>query len=222
MPWQVRHEGSPRVVRNLTPQQIVEGMRDGLWEPTDEVQGPGESRWRSIEAHPQFAEAALDLEPPRPTHHPEATSLDMNALIDVCLVLLIFFILTTSYANLVQKVVPVPTETEANATKTRAVKTITVRDIKSRMIRLQVGVDRSGKPLLHIENQPVDAFTADGKGIDVGKVEAALKPLVRGEGHKKELLMDARGVSWETVIQIQDAARAAGIHTIHYARPKQT
>ncbi len=219
MAWQVRHEGSPRVVRNLTPQQIVDGLRDGLWEPTDEVQGPGETRWRSIESHPQFAEVALDLEPPRPTHHPEATSLDMNALIDVCLVLLIFFILTTSYANLVQKVVPVPTENDASA-KARAVPTISVKDIQSRMIRLQVGVDKSGKPLLHIENQPVDAFTADGKSIDVAKVEAALKPFVRGEGHKKELLMDARGVSWETVIQIQDAARAAGIHTIHYARAK--
>ncbi len=220
MAWQVRHEGSPRVVRDLTPPQIVEGLRDGLWEPTDEVQGPGETRWRSIESHPQFAEAALDLEPPRPSHHPEATSLDMNALINVCLVLLIFFILTTSYANLVQKVVPVPMESQDKETKTRPVPTISVEQIRSKMIRLQVGVDKSGKMLLHIENQPADVFTADGKSIDVAKVEAALKPFVRGEGHKRELLMDARGVSWETVIQIQDAARAAGIHTIHYARAK--
>lgn len=219
MAWQVRHEGSPRVVRNLTPQQIADGLRDGLWEPTDEVQGPGESRWQSIESHSQFMEVALDLEPPRPAYRPEATSLDMNALIDVCLVLLIFFILTTSYANLVQKVVPMPTENDP--AKVRAIPTVKVEDIKSRMIRLQVGVDKSGKPLLHIENQPVDAFAADGKSVDVAKVEAALKPFVRGEGHKRELLMDARGVTFETVIQIQDAARAAGIHTIHYARVKQ-
>jgi len=221
MPWQVRHEGSPRVVRNLAPQQIVDGMRDGLWEPTDEVQGPGETRWRSIEAHPQFEEIALDLEPPRPAHRCEATSLDMNALIDVCLVLLIFFILTTSYANLVQKVVPVPMENDTTPAKVRAAKTVSAQDIKSKMIRLQVGVDKSGKLLLHIENQPVDAFAKDGKSIDVAKVAAALAPLVRGEAHKKELLMDARGVTWETVVQIQDAARAAGIHTIHYARAKQ-
>src|SRR4051794_15373884 len=106
MPWQVRHQGSPRIVRNLTLPQIVDGLRDGLWEATDEVLSPGEERWRAIEAHPQLADIALDLEPPPPRHPPEATSLDMNALIDVCLVLLIFFILTTSYANLVQKVVP--------------------------------------------------------------------------------------------------------------------
>jgi biopolymer transport protein ExbD len=218
MPWQVRHEGSPRVVRNLSPQQIVDGMRDGLWEPTDEVQGPGETRWRSIESHPQFEEIAVELEAPRPAHRAEATSLDMNALIDVCLVLLIFFILTTSYANLVQKVVPVPTEKAE--TKTQVVKTVGAKEIKSKMIRLQVGLDKSGKPLLHIENQPVDAFAKDGKTVDIAKIEAALAPLVRGEDRKKELLMDARGVSWETVVHIQDAARKAGIHTIHYAQVK--
>src|SRR5206468_7389193 len=96
MPWQVRHAGSPRIVRNLTLQQLVDGLQDGLWETTDEVQGPGEAVWRPIEAHPQMADLAQDLEAPPPDRHPEATSLDFNALIDVCLVLLIFFILTTS------------------------------------------------------------------------------------------------------------------------------
>ena len=95
MAWQVRHEGSPRVVRNLSLQQIVDGLRDGLWETTDEVQGPGEARFRPIEAHPQLSEIAQDLEAPPRRLHQEPTSLDMNALIDVCLVLLIFFILTT-------------------------------------------------------------------------------------------------------------------------------
>ena len=116
MPWQVRHEGSPQVVRDLTLQQIVDGLRDGLWETTDEVVGPGETRWQPIESHPQLADVAMDLEDLRPPRHQEATSLDMNALIDVCLVLLIFFILTTSYANLVQKVVPMATgRSEAKA-----------------------------------------------------------------------------------------------------------
>ena len=43
MPWQLRHEGSPRAVKNVTLPQIVAGLRDGLWETTDEVQGPGET-----------------------------------------------------------------------------------------------------------------------------------------------------------------------------------
>jgi biopolymer transport protein ExbD len=214
MSWSVRHQGSPRVVRNLTLPQIVDGLRDGLWEPTDEVLGPGEERWRSIESHPQLSEVALELEPPPAARHAEATSLDMNALIDVCLVLLIFFILTTSYANLVQKVVPIPVVGE------RKVRFVNPQDIKTRMIRVQVGLDKSGKPTLRVENQHVDVLTGDGKAIDQDRLRAVLQPYVRGEDRKTEVLMDARDVSWETVIQIQDAARAAGVQKIHYAMQK--
>src|SRR5580765_6197255 len=75
MPWQVRHAGSPQVVRNLTLQQIATGLQDGLWETTDEVLGPAEARWQAIEAHPQLADVAQDLEAPPPARHPEVTSL---------------------------------------------------------------------------------------------------------------------------------------------------
>jgi hypothetical protein len=34
MPWQVRHEGSPQVLKDLSLQQIVDGLRDGQWETT--------------------------------------------------------------------------------------------------------------------------------------------------------------------------------------------
>jgi biopolymer transport protein ExbD len=211
MPWQVRHEGSPRVVSNLTVAQIVDGVRDGLWETTDEVLGPGETRWRAIEAHPQFEELAQDLEAPHPPRHQDPTSLDMNALIDVCLVLLIFFILTTSYANLVQKVVPVP------AVKSDGrIRTVKVEDVKARMIRVQAVGDKDGSPTVRIENQPVDVAAASGKGIDAAKLRAALQPYVRGEDRKTEVIFDAQGISWETVIQIQDAARAAGVQKIIY------
>src|SRR5947209_3646369 len=108
MAWQLRHEGSPEVLADLTVQQIVDGVRDGQWETTDEVLGPNESQWRKIEAHPQLAEIAEELAAPPLVRHEEPTSLDMNALIDVCLVLLIFFMITTSYAALVQKSVPLP------------------------------------------------------------------------------------------------------------------
>ncbi len=214
MPWQVRHAGSPRVVRDLTLQQIADGLRDGLWEPTDEALAPGETRWRAIEAYPQLAGIAEELEAP-PHRHAEATSLDMNALIDVCLVLLIFFILTTTYANLVQKVVPIP----ASKSESKA-RVATPGEIKERMVRLQAVADAGGKPVIRVENQAVEVAGPDGKGIDVNKLEAVLRSYTRGEGRKKEMLLDARGVSWETVIQIQDAARAAGILTIHYAVPK--
>jgi biopolymer transport protein ExbD len=216
MAWQLRHEGSPRVIPDLTLQEIADGLRDGAWEATDEVRGPDDAGWRRIESHPRLAELAEELAvPPRPREQ-EATSLDMNALIDVCLVLLIFFILTTSYANLVQKVVPLPTS-RAEGTKARVVKP---EDVKSRMIRLQVAPDKAGNPAVRVENQTVDVATADGKGIDTAKLTAALRPYARGEDRKTEILLDARDVTWETVIQIQDAARSADIDTIHHLSRK--
>src|SRR5947208_2372012 len=108
MPWQLRHEGSPQVLKDLSLQQIVDGLRDGQWEPTDEVLGPGEQAWRPIEAHPKLADLAEELFAPPPIRQEEASSIDMNALIDVCLVLLIFYMITTAYAALVQKTVPLP------------------------------------------------------------------------------------------------------------------
>ena len=118
-----------------------EGLRDGAWEPTDEVMGPGDRAWVAIENHPQFADVVADLEPPPPHGHPDETHLDMNALIDVCLVLLSFFILTTTYANRVQKVVPIPMD-KGDGPKAKA---LTVADIKSRMIRV-TAVEKAGKP----------------------------------------------------------------------------
>jgi biopolymer transport protein ExbD len=212
MTWQVRHEGSPRAVKDLTLPQIVAGLRDGLWDTTDEVQGPGETGWQPIENHPQLAEVAEEVAAPPKPRHQDATHLDMNALIDVCLVLLIFFILTTSYANMVQKVVPVPEE-KSDAANPPIVK---AEDVKQ-MIRLQTYLDKAGKPVVLVMNQTVNVLSDDGK-IDTDKLRDALKPYVRGEDRKTVMLMDAREVSWETVIQIQDAARLAGVQMIRHLK----
>src|SRR5262245_16494542 len=58
MSWRIRHEGSPRAVEGLTLSQIVQGLQDGAWEPTDEVRGPKDTRWVAIENHPQLEEVA--------------------------------------------------------------------------------------------------------------------------------------------------------------------
>src|SRR3954469_15359220 len=100
MSWKVRHEGSPRAVELASPEQVVEGLQDGHWEPTDEVMGPQDGEWVAIENHPTLAEAAAEVEPPPAHEHEDEAHVDMNALIDVCMVLLVFFILTTSYAAL--------------------------------------------------------------------------------------------------------------------------
>jgi len=147
MTWQLRHQGSPRVIRDLSLDQIVDGLRDGVWEPTDEVLGPADKSWQSIESHPLLAEAAEEVEtPPRPRHE-EGTHLDMNALIDVCLVLLIFFILTTTYAVAVQKTVPITMTKEGKG----KVRTIKMEDVTRNMIRVNAALE-GGVIKIRVEN----------------------------------------------------------------------
>jgi biopolymer transport protein ExbD len=217
MTWQVRHEGSPQVVQGLTLPDIVHGLRDASWEPTDEVMGPGENTWTAIENHPQLAEYADELEPPPSRHGGEATSIDMNALIDVCLVLLIFFILTTTYATAVQKVVPMPSVKSEADSKVRVVRP---DEVKKRMIRLQAQRDAAGKSVFRLELQPISVLAEDGQTLDGDKLRAALEPYVRGEEGKNEVLLDAQGVSWGMVVAIQDAAKSAGVRTVHHLLKK--
>jgi biopolymer transport protein ExbD len=212
MAWQLRHEGSPKVVKDLTFTRIVEGLRDGQWNVTDEVLAPGDKAWRAIENHPQFAELMEDWEAVPPRRHEEPTSLDLNAMIDVCLVLLIFFILTTTYQNLVQKVVPLPL---AKGDGTNA-KRVRIDDVKNKMIRVQAQLDKAGNPVVRVDNQNVNVLADDGKGIDVDRLASVLRPLVRGDDRKTEILLDAKEITWEHVIQIQDGARSAGIQTVHH------
>jgi biopolymer transport protein ExbD len=195
----------------MSLEDIIAGLRDGAWETTDEVKGPGESAWQAIETHPQLAALAAELEPPRPRRHDEGTHIDMNALIDVCLVLLIFFILTTTYASAVQKVVPLPA-IKADGKKARSLK---LEEIKKRMIRLVVARDKTGVPVVRLENQNIVVFTPDG-GLDHDKLRDAIKPYVKGEDGKTEIVFDAKDISWGQAIAIQDAAKSAGIRTIHY------
>lgn len=214
-PWQIRHQGSPRTVQGLTVTDIVEGLRDGLWEPTDEVLGPADKAWLAIENHPQFEEAIAELEAPPRKRREEGTHLDMNALIDVCLVLLIFFILTTTYATAVQKIVPMPT-VQSDGSMAKKVK---IEDVKKRMIRMEATM-RDGKLVVRLENQPASVTADDGVSVDEDKLRDALRPYVRGEDGKSEILLDARGISWGTVIAIQDVAKSAGIRQIRHLLKK--
>ena len=62
-----------------------------------------------------------DYEPPPPKHPEDETRLDMNPLIDVALVLLIFFMLTTTYEELRKEFNPPrdTSRTQGKATRTR-------------------------------------------------------------------------------------------------------
>ena len=200
MTWKVRHQGSPRSIEGLSRSQVVAGLQDNLWEPTDEVMGPDDPQWVAIENHPKFAEAAMDLEPPpRPVHEDE-TRLDMNPLIDVALVLLIFFIMTASYAAL-QKVLPMPDFSNQNV---KGPLKLTDKVIEKSIISVRA-VQESGKPVIYIEDKPVPV-----EGLRDG-----FSQYVRTT-QKTEAMLESHGVSWGTVVAIQDAAKAAGISKVYF------
>ena len=202
MTWKIRHEGSPRTIEGLTLPQVLEGLRDGLWEPTDEVMGPDNRQWVALENHPQLTEVVADMEPPPPKEQDDETRLDMNPLIDVALVLLIFFILTTTYET-IRKVLDMPRATAANA-KTKLTQ-VTPDKVKEVMIKVTARVE-GGKTVVRVEDRPVA----------IGDIADVLKQYVKST-RKTELLIDADDqVDWETVVAIQDAAKGAGIQKAYF------
>ena len=202
MTWKIRHQGSPRSIEGLQVGQVVEGLQEGLWEPTDEVMGPQDNQWVPLESHPQLAEVVADLEPPAHKGEHDETTLDMNPLIDVALVLLIFFILTTSYAAL-QKVLDMPTLTANDPEKGKKITVVSPDQVKKFTIRVEAR-EENGQPVIKVEDRPVEEQY----------LRAALSEFVR-DTQKTEILIDAQGVPWGTVVAIQDAAKGAGVQRAH-------
>jgi biopolymer transport protein ExbD len=173
-------------------------LQNGLWEPTDEVMGPLDANWVALENHPQFEDAAVDLEAHAPRHYDDETHLDFNPLIDVCLVLLIFFILTTSYAAL-QKVLPMP----SISLKSAGPPVVSPERVDQFMIKV-VARQENGKPVIRVEEKEVEPENLVG----------ALRQWVN-EKRKTELLIDAQGVDWGTFVTIQDAAKGADVQKVY-------
>jgi biopolymer transport protein ExbD len=210
MPWRFRREGAAQERGDLSLEQITAGLRDGKIEPTDEVLGPGETAWVAIENHPALAEIAEEIDAPLPRIHDEPTTLDMNPLIDVCLVLLVFFILTTSYAVAVVKVIPL----DSVQSNKKGVAVVTTKQVKEQMVSVEM-FKKNGKLVVRVEGQTPDVLAADGT-IDGSKLEAVLRPYSdpSRKDRKTQMLLDARDVDWGTVVSLQDHAKDAGILTV--------
>jgi biopolymer transport protein ExbD len=203
MTWKVRHQGSPQSVEGLTLAQVVEGLQDGLWEPTDEVMGPGEAEWVAIENHPQLAEIAADIEPPPPREYDDETRLDMNALIDVTLVLLIFFILTTSYAVLQNRL------DAADVTTDQAGRVVLTKEqVKQQMIHVVVKME-DGHPVFRVEDEVVDE----------DHLLAKLRSYYRQTARTDLLLEHGADVPHGAVVAVMDAARGADLNRIRLVVP---
>jgi len=200
--WKVRHEGSPQHAE-ATLEEVRQALVDGLWEPTDEVMGPGESEWVAMENHPQFEELCLELEPPKPPPHEDETRLDMNALIDVCLVLLVFFMLTTTVAAL-QVRLEAPEIDEGKA----KVKVVTQEAVEQTMVL--VSITKSGdKVTIKVEDDEVDP----------ANLTTALRRHVRRTGKTQVALQHDDEVPHGVVVQVIDAAKGVGVDSVKQIIP---
>jgi biopolymer transport protein ExbD len=203
--WKVRHQGSPSALSDLSLAQVAEGLADGRWEPTDEVMGPDDKEWVPIEIHPQLEAIAAELEPPPPRHYDDETRLDMNALIDVCLVLLIFFILTTSYAVMQKRM-----EAAGVSGDKAGPPVITPEKIEQQMIRVSVRME-DGKPVYKVEDQVVDP----------NNLQSELRKYVKATSKTQLLFEHDYDVPHGAVVAVQDAAKLAGMEKISLVLPEK-
>ncbi len=191
MTWQIRHEGSPHATSGLTANQVLEGLKEGIWEVTDEVRGPRDVKWTALESHPFFEEALAELD--EPARHSEIEEhLDMNPLIDVALVLLIFFILTTSYEAL-RKVIEMPTASK------KTIRKIPSEEVNARFVVVKATTVEGGKVLFKVDDQEVEERFLE---------DAFRRAITQG---RKDMIIDAENVTWGTVTTIRDAGQGAGI-----------
>jgi biopolymer transport protein ExbD len=202
MSWKVRPEGSATVTDVPTLEELAAGLEEGAWAPTDEVRGPDDADWTPIEEHPQLAEAVA-LEP-LPSHGDDETHIDMTPLIDVVMVLLVFFILLFTYTVL-EKRLEAP---NASSDKT-TVATITEDEVKEQMVHVVVKRE-DGKTVYRVED----------KVVPPERLVAELRSYVRPT-HNTLLLESDDDVPHGDVVQLEDFAKEAGIERVNLLSPQE-
>jgi biopolymer transport protein ExbD len=194
--WSVRHAGSDESVDGLTADDVVDGIKEDVWDPSDEILGPDDADWVPIDRHPVFAQAMADYEPPPPKHPEDETRLDMTPVIDVALVLLIFFMLTTAYEELRKEFSPPAPEGLEQG------KTTTDQDLKKVAVRASVRME-DGKPVYRVEDEVVAEKD----------LQAKFEQYKDAQHDRLAVELDPTA-PWKAVIAIQDAAAGAKFQEI--------
>ncbi|VTS05709.1 ExbD/TolR family protein [Tuwongella immobilis] len=196
--WMVRPAGSALAGETLTDEEILDAIREDVWEPTDEVRGPHDRDWQPLETHPHFAKAIEEMLPPTPIPMEDDTRLDMNPLIDVALVLLIFFMLKTA-VDFERKAIELPT---ANVEKEGG-KGAKPRSIQKEEVQqlIRIVARKEG-------NQSV--IRVDEEVVRESDLEKKIRQIVERE-RKTEVFLDTQGVPWGVEVKILDAIKGAGI-----------
>lgn len=207
--WLVRQSADPTPKPVPTPTAVLEGLREGEWETTDEVRGPGERLWVPIEEHPAFADAVAEMGPP-PREQEDETHLDMNPLIDVALVLLIFFILTATVATLRRTIELPPPQQDGGGSPAP-----TQQDLQDRTFTVTVTLDDREQPIVKVSTS-----AGSEKVVAYEDIEKELTEVVKSTGRKEMILKMANDVVWESSVRIHSAATEAGVRAIYMPEKK--
>lgn len=197
--WNLRNFDSDSKSILLESIEIQDLIVSGLLSINDEIRKEGETSWKTFEDYPEFDDT---FSVKSSIKHDEDENIDMNALIDVCLVLLVFFILLTSYAKLVQHLEAAKTNPDSKIPSI----TTTQADQKTKVVIKT----EAGKTLFYINEQVVESEN----------LTTALKASARKLKSKDLILFYSDDVPYQAVISIQDAARAADFQQILQALEK--
>ena len=122
----------------------------------------------------------------------------MNPLIDVCLVLLIFFILTITYASL-ERAIDVP---QLNPDQ-KGPSQVEYKDIKDQVFLVTAKMD-GDKAIVRVAQ----------KEMPLDQIAAEMKKVIESTG-RKEMVLDAeKDVPWGVITAILDAAKGNGVRNI--------
>ncbi|MCY2969387.1 MAG: biopolymer transporter ExbD [Planctomycetota bacterium] len=197
--WDLRNHDSDSKSILLESIEIQDLIVSGLISIDDEIRKEGETTWKTFLDYPEFDDT---FSVKSSIKHDEDENIDMNALIDVCLVLLVFFILLTSYAKLVQHLEAAKTNPDSKIPSI----TTTQADQKTKVVIKT----EAGKTLFYINEQVVESEN----------LTTALKASARKLKSKDLILFYSDDVPYQAVISIQDAARAADFQQILQALEK--
>ena len=179
--------------------EIKDLIVSGLISIDDEIRKEGETAWKTLLDYPEFEEAFSSKST---TKQENDDNIDMNALIDVCLVLLVFFILLTSYAKLVQHLESAKTNPDS--------KIPSISNSQADQKTKVVIKTEAGKTIFYINE----------KVVENDNLTSALKASARKLKNKDLILYYSDDVPYQSVISIQDAARAADFQQILQALEK--
>ncbi|MEI6770034.1 MAG: biopolymer transporter ExbD [Planctomycetota bacterium] len=197
--WDLRNHDSDSKSILFESIEIQDLIVSGLISINDEIRKEGETTWKTFLDYPEFDDT---FSVKSSIKHDEDENIDMNALIDVCLVLLVFFILLTSYAKLVQHLEAAKTNPDSKIPSI----TTTQADQKTKVVIKT----EAGKTLFYINEQVVESEN----------LTTALKASARKLKSKDLILFYSDDVPYQAVISIQDAARAADFQQILQALEK--